>query len=65
MVQERHPLSKAYKSEILFEMPKKTKDGCYCLFYSLFLILVYTVKISLQKCVKMLYFLMKEVKLKK
>jgi hypothetical protein len=31
MVQERHPLSKAFKSEILFAM-QKNKDGCYCLF---------------------------------
>ncbi len=25
MVQEKHPLSKAFTSEILFEMPKKIK----------------------------------------
>ncbi len=30
MVQEKHPLSKAFTSEILFEMQKKIKDGCYC-----------------------------------
>ncbi len=66
MVQERHPFSKAFKSEILFEMPKKIKDGCSCLFYSLFLMLVlaWPVEVSFQKCVLMLYFFLKEVKLK-
>jgi hypothetical protein len=38
--QERHTLSKAFKSEIYFEMPKKIKDDCYSLFSSLFVMLV-------------------------
>ncbi len=29
MVQETHPLSKTFKSKILYEMPKKLKDSCY------------------------------------
>jgi hypothetical protein len=65
MVQERHPLSKAFTSEIVFEMQKKFKMVVTVNFIHFSLRWFSPVKVSFEKCVLMLYFFLKEVKLKK
>jgi hypothetical protein len=59
--QERHNISKAFKSEIYLEMPKKIKDGCYSLFSSLFVCWFKPVEVRNHKCVFMLYFFLEVV----
>jgi hypothetical protein len=65
MVQERHPLTKAFKPEILFEMQKKIKNGCYCLFYSLFHRWVLACRSWLSKMCFNVIFLLKRGKIEK
>jgi hypothetical protein len=65
MVQERHPLTKAFKSEIFVEMPKKIKDGFYCLFYSLFHRWVLACRSKLSKTYFNVIFLLKRGKIEK
>jgi hypothetical protein len=62
---KRHPLSKAFKSEILLEMHKKIKDGSYCLLYSLFLTLVLACRSLLSKMCFNVIFLLKRSKKEK
>ena len=63
MVQERHLLSKAFKSELFFEMELKLVVTLNFIPFSL--CWFKPVEVSFQKCVLMLYFFVKEVKWKK
>ena len=64
-VQERLPLWKAFTSEIFFEMQKKIKDGCYSLYYTLFLMLGLSCRSYLLKMRFNVIFLQKRGKIEK
>ncbi len=65
MVQERHPLTKDFKPEILFKMQKKLQMVVIVYFIHFSIGGFQPVEVSFPKCVLMLYFFLKEVKLKK
>ncbi len=65
MLQEKHPLTKAFKSEILFEMQKKFKMVVTVYFIPFSIGGLQPVEVSFPKCGLMLCFFLKEVKLKK